>query len=357
MANTDLLDSTLSGAMGEVREALQDVRGAAERGRSMVQQLMSFSRISGLDLRPTTLLPLVEQVVRMLRRILRDNLTIEVSVAEDLPQVMADPGAVEQIILNLATNARDAMPHGGRLEIAARPAKADELRETEAGHGNPADYVAVTVTDTGTGMDDAMLQRVFEPFFTSKPAGRGTGLGLSMVNGLMHQHGGYVTITSQPGRGTTVRLLFRVAAPTRDEPRISSAATEPATSHGGETVLVVEDEDALRRVAQRILERQGYRVLLAEDGEAAMRLLRKSAPEVNLIFTDMNMPNGGGTSLYRQVAEEIGPMRFLVASGNAFQEVRDEQVMPATIPFIRKPWTRDELLDAVRKALDAAASG
>jgi len=354
MANTDLIAATLPAGSGETVEELRDMRGAAERGTAMVRQLMSFSRVSALDLRATDIGALAERVGGMLRRMLPANVAVEVGAGPEL-LCMVDPGAVEQMVLNLATNARDAMPRGGRLEIGVRRAEPADLTTADAGRVKAEAYVCLAVTDTGTGMDAATLQRVFEPFFTTKPLGKGTGLGMAMVHGLMNQHGGYVHVTSQPGQGTSVRLCFQVATATAPAQEVRRA--DPRLLRGSETVLVVEDEAALRRAAQRILERHGYRVLTAPDGDAALLVLAEPGRTVDLILTDMMMPRSGGADLYHRVIQEIGPRRFLVASGYNASEATGDQGLPAAVPFIKKPWTLEEILGAVRKALDAPLSG
>jgi PAS domain S-box-containing protein len=353
MANTDLIAATLPAHDADGREEMRDVQTAAQRGKAMVRQLMSLSRVGELELRPTDLGGLAEHVVRMLRRILPASVRVEATVEAGLPAVLADRGSVEQILLNLATNARDAMPEGGELRVVVRQEGDAALVEPEdPGRG---DRVTVAVTDTGTGMDGETLRRVFDPFFTTKPPGVGTGLGMAMVYGLMKQHRGSVQVSSQPGEGTTVRLLFpavRVvaAAPTEARERRGRVA-----HHGTETVLVVEDDDALRRTAQRILEKSGYRVLVAEDGEVALRVLREQGGKVDLVFTDLMMPKVGGAALYRQAGRALGHLRFLVASGYSAGDAPDSQGLPVGLPFIKKPWTVVELLEGVRKALDGAA--
>jgi CheY-like chemotaxis protein len=196
------------------------------------------------------------------------------------------------------------------------------------------------------------LQRVFEPFFTTKPAGKGTGLGMAMVYGLMKQHGGFVGVASQVGEGTTVQLCFPVARAARTTPVATAQPREAVDYRGTETVLVVDDEEALRRTAQRILEKHGYRVLVAGDGEAALRILRERGRSVDLVFTDLMMPRLGGAGLVREATRTIGPVRFLVASGYAATDSPDRDQVPPNVPFIRKPWTLVELLEGVRAALD-----
>ena len=321
------------------REELRDLQGAAERGKAMVRQLMGISRIEALSIRPTEIAPLLDRIAGVLRRVLPANVTVRASADPDLPAGLVDGGAVEQMLLNLATNARDAMPGGGRFELHAS-------RTGEEGDGG---HVIITATDSGMGMAPETLAKVLEPFFTTKPSGIGTGLGLPMVRDLMTQHGGSIGVTSTLGKGTTVTLTF--LASRRPVARISApvAGVAPA-AHGTETVLVVDDEEMLRRAAQRILEKNGYKVLVAEDGNEALALLRSK--KVDLVFTDMMMPKLGGSDLYHQAIRELGPIRFLVASGHTQSEAAGLEPIPESVPFLGKPWTMDELLAAVRGALD-----
>jgi len=256
------------------------------------------------------------------------------------------------MLLNLATNARDAMPGGGQLRIVVTRDR-DTAPARESGSKGPLDFVTVAVTDTGTGMDATTLQRVFEPFFTTKPPGLGTGLGMAMVYGLMKQHGGSVHVTSRPGEGTTVCLRFPAGRAARVTPVATAGPQEPAAHHGTETVLVVDDEEALRRTAQRVLQKFGYHVLVAEDGEAALRVLREQGRTIDLVFTDLMMPKLGGSELYRAAAKEFGHLRFLVASGYSATEAPERHRVPTGLPFLRKPWTLVELLEGVRRTLDS----
>ena len=209
--------------------------------------------------------------------------------------------------------------------------------------------VIITATDSGSGMTPEVLAKVFEPFFTTKPSGIGTGLGLAMVHDLMTQHGGSIRAASTPGQGTTITLTF--LASRRPVTRISAPVAGTATSQRGtETILVVDDEEMLRRAAQRILAKNGYTVLVAEDGEEALALLRSK--KVDLVFTDMMMPKLGGSELYHRVTRELGPIRFLAASGHNQGDADGVEPLPESVPFLGKPWTMDELLGAVRGALD-----
>jgi PAS domain S-box-containing protein len=340
LANAGLLDE---GRRAERRDELRDLIQAAERGESMVRQLMGVARAEALRLRPVDLGEVVERLTRMLRRVLPAGVTVGAEVAPGIPAVVADRGAVEQMVLNLATNARDAMQGRGTLVL-----------RVDRAPGLP-DRIRLSVTDTGSGMDAETIRRVFEPFFTTKPAGVGTGLGLTMVRDLMTQHGGEVGVESAPGRGTTISLAFPVAA--QEEPR-NAAGPRPASPgalRGDETILVVEDEELLRRTARRVLEKHGYQVITADDGAQALAILRERGREVDLVFSDLVMPNVNGTELFRQAAFIPGTWRFLYASGYGRGETEMSAGIPADIPFIKKPWTLNELLGGVRGTLGGAS--
>ncbi len=261
-----------------------------------------------------------------------------------------DVHAVEQMFLNLAANARDAMPAGGRLEI--RSARVTVGEEAQEGRPwvTPGAYVCVSVIDDGEGMDPATLARLGEPMFTTKPPGKGTGLGMPMVFGLMKQHGGFAHVYSEPGRGTTVRLYFPALAGEVAAGRSRRRRAEEVPG-GTETILVADDLAALRRVAQRMLERLGYRVLVAADGEEALALFRAHRGEIDLIVSDLSMPRLGGLELYRAVRREDGRVRFLFSSGYTPAEAGADPE-PVSVPFLLKPWTVPDVAAKVRDVLD-----
>ncbi len=355
MANADLLAESLPGTATDTPQELRDVQDAAQHGKAMIKQLMGFSRAGRLEPRATDMAALADRVARMLRRILPASISVGTTAEVALPAALADSGTVEQMIMNLATNARDAMPRGGKLSITVGRGDAAALPVDGPDSRVRSECVSIAVTDTGVGMDAETVRRVFEPFFTTKPAGAGTGLGLTMVSGLMRQHGGYVSVTSRPGAGTTVRLGFAGARGAAVAPRAAGKPAVPVALGGAETILVVEDEEAIRRAAQRILEKHGYRVLTAQDGDVALLLLQQGGRRVDLVITDLNMPNAGGIALYRAVRELLGAQAppFLVASGSEEKQARESEGLPADVPFIRKPWTLLELLESVRQALHA----
>jgi two-component system NtrC family sensor kinase len=269
-----------------------------------------------------------------------------------LPQVQADPGAVEQIVVNLATNARDAMPNGGVLRLEARHARLDASHRAQHGWGNPGQYVRLSATDSGVGMDQDVLDKVFEPFFTTKEEGHGTGLGMPMVYGLMKQHGGFVDVQSEPNRGTTVQLYF--PATTQRVIPFVPAETPNGVTGGTETILVVEDEEPVRRAAQRVLERYGYRVLLAPDGEEGLQVYQENHDNVGLVISDVMMPKMNGSELYRAVHEDHPASKFLFISGYNAEELKKTVNMDPTVPFLQKPWMPNEFLTRVREVLDQA---
>jgi CheY-like chemotaxis protein len=278
-----------------------------------------------------------------------------VTLRVDAPEsvIQADPVAIEQMLMNLVTNARDAMPLGGRLTFAVgRDAMDDEFVRVH-GWGTPGEYVTVTVSDTGGGMDADTRRRAFEPFFTTKPVGEGTGLGLAMVYGLVKQHGGFISVDSEPGRGTTFRLYFpAVAGPSSPRP----AAESPELRGGDETVLLVEDDVSLRRTAKRVLTKYGYTVVTATDGAEALVLLRTGATHPDLVISDVVMPNASGPQLFAALRERGAAPRMLFTSGYTARDVHERGLIAADVPFLAKPWTIADLLRKVRDVLDQPAA-
>jgi PAS domain S-box-containing protein len=350
-ANTDYILGTQGGDWNEVRSAAEEVRGAAQRGSSMVRQLLAFSRHEGLQPLTVDLGKLCLDYREMLRRVLPANIDIQVSAEESTPSGRVDPRAFEQILLNLATNARDAMPAGGILRVQVTRAWIDEQFRATHGWGAPGQYVAVAVSDTGAGMTDEVRRRVFEPFFTTKPPGVGTGLGLAMVYGLMKQHRGFVHVYSEPGQGTAVKLWFPVADVETGTGAVEAGPAD-ALVGGAETILLVEDEAPIRRAARRVLEQHGYHVLLAEDGEQALSLYLTHPEAVDMVLTDLVMPRMGGRELFERVRATGSTLPFLFASGYTRSDAEAADQLGVDAPFIQKPWSMGDLLRRVREALD-----
>jgi two-component system, cell cycle sensor histidine kinase and response regulator CckA len=343
LANAELL------ARGPDEASLRDIISAAVSGRLMVNQLLGFARRSTLSLQPVHLGHLLNDLADVLRRVLPADIELLVFADEDLPEVSADSHAVEQILLNLVNNARDAMPTGGVLRLETSCTWISDAQRDVLGPGSASEYVCLAVDDTGEGMDEATRQRAFEPFFTTKPVGKGTGLGLATVYGLVKQHGGFVQIDSAPGAGTRLRLYFPVAEVTMRRRASGSHQQLPQDPEGGrETVLVVEDQAQLRRATVYTLEHAGYTVLSAADGMEALQLLRQPPAPIHLVFTDLMMSRLGGRGLYQIDRREGRHTPFLFTSGYA----GDEEPLDPALPFLPKPWTSADLLARVRQLLD-----
>jgi len=347
LANAQLLAKALPPDGVDAQADLRDVTAAALRGRVMVKELLGFARRSSLDLQPVHLDGLVSDLCGFLRRILPADVEIVIAASADLPEVRADLHAVEQILFNLATNARDAMPDGGVLRIETSRVSLSEEQRLTWGALRAGDHICLAVGDTGIGMDEETRAHMFEPFFTTKPPGKGTGLGLATLYGLVKQHGGGLEVDSAPGKGTRFRIYVPVAdaMPTVARPRVA----EPVVRGGRETVLIVEDDDQLRRSAKRILEEAGYQVVTAADGLEALEALRQTLG-VQLVFSDLVMPRLGGRALYDAARREGRTTPFLFASG--YSDPDRAAGLDASVPLLHKPWTGPDLLAKVRELLD-----
>ena len=330
---------------GELRDDLEEVRSAGHRGAALTRQLLMFNRQQLVEPRVLDLDEVLTDMTRMLQRLLRADIDLVVRTARDLGQVHADPGSIEQVVMNLVVNAGDAMPSGGRLEISTRNTELDQ-RYADAHPGvAPGRYVLLEVTDTGTGMDRATMARIFEPFFTTKERGRGTGLGLAVVFGIVQQAGGHIWVDSEPGRGTQ----FRVYLPCTDAVAAAPApGRHPVTLDGSETVLVVEDDRQVREVALAVLRRHGYTVIAAGDGDEAERLCAAHPQPIQLLLTDVVMPGITGRELAGRLRTMRPGLKVLCMSG-----YHDAELASDDIAYLQKPFTAEALARAVRDALDA----
>jgi PAS domain S-box-containing protein len=350
-ANVALLMEDLATA-DPARENVGEIRDAAVRAASLTHQLLAFSRQQVLH---PCVLDLNEALLgteKILRRLIPENIVLETIIEEGLPPTKADPGQVEQVILNLAINARDAIGQGGR--IAFRTAGVNVSAHTRPQpYVRPGRYVALTVQDTGSGMDEATLRQIFEPFFTTKLLGEGTGLGLSTAYGIVKQSGGYIWAESEPGRGTT----FTVLLPQEDAPATRSIGAAPAGAElrGEETVLLVEDEPLVRRAARRILERNGYTVLEAENGKRALAHARSGEHTIHLLLTDVVMPVLGGRELAEEVLRLHPDTCVLYTSGYTGGSLASRGALEPGIALLEKPFSAESLTRAVRAVLDGTA--
>jgi PAS domain S-box-containing protein len=333
-----------------LRQLLNEIELAGKRAAALTRQLLAFSRKQVIDPVIISINEHVAEMERMLRRLIGEEIELQLQLAPDVYHVKADPAQIEQIILNLIVNARDAMPHGGRLSV--RTGNARPERHDSDGFNNTAvgPCAFLEVSDTGCGMDDQTKSRIFEPFFTTKGKDRGTGLGLSTVYGIVQQSGGTVTVESQLNHGTTFRVFLPRA---RDalQPREVDAQPVPLP-RGTETVLVVDDEDGVRAVVSSILQVQGYTVLEAASGEEALELCQRRSGRVDLIVTDVIMPGMSGQELADHVLASHPRIRLLFISGYAGGEMRSRGPNHREPPFLHKPFTSDALARKVRQALD-----
>jgi PAS domain S-box-containing protein len=350
LANAELLAKGLPEDQPDSRADLEDLRSAARRGAAMIEKLLGFSRHAPLSVTTLDLGRLVADLLPTLRRLLPATIAVETGLPQQTVWVRADAGSVEQILLNLATNARDAMPDGGRLWIEVEPGG----RVSGPGIDPARRYACLRVTDTGVGMDEDTRARVFEPFFTTKPSGQGSGLGLSMVYGLVQQHRGSVQLDSAPGAGARV-AVYLPTADSEDPGEAPASGSRPALSvrGGTETLLLVEDEEPVRRATQRVLERYGYTVLTAADGREAVQALATLEPSIALVITDLVMPKMGGRELFEATRRAGMHVRFLFASGYAPTELRETSRPHGPEHFIQKPWTVEALALRVREILDS----
>jgi PAS domain S-box-containing protein len=342
-----LLDDLEAG--DPTRESVEEIHKAASRAAGLTRQLLLFSRQKVAEPRVIDLREILRSMDRMLQRIVGEDVELVATPLKATGRIQADPGHIEQVILNLVVNARDAMPTGGKLTIETNDVDLDE--DYALGHlsAKPGPYVMLAVTDTGTGMDRETQARIFEPFFTTKEVGKGTGLGLSTVFGIVQQAGGSVWVYSEPGKGTT----FKVYLPRIDaEVDVPRTPVQPATLRGTETILLVEDEEQVRAIALGILRRQGYQVLPAQHGSEALLLSERHPHPIDLLLTDVVMPQMSGPELARKLAVARPGMKVLCMSGYTDDSVVRHGVLDAGVAFIQKPITPASLAKKVREVLD-----
>jgi two-component system, cell cycle sensor histidine kinase and response regulator CckA len=330
------------------REDVEEIRKAAVAASSLTRQLLAFSRQQVLQPRILEINTVVTGTEKLLRRLLGEDVRLTASLAPDLGNVKVDPGQLEQIIMNLAVNARDAMPRGGQLTIET--ANVDMDAAYVAGHpvAQPGRYVMLAVSDTGIGMDAQTQARIFEPFFTTKEPGKGTGLGLATVYGIVQQSGGFIWVYSELGRGTSFKIYL---------PRVNEAATAapeaaPALRRGSETVLVAEDVAQVRDVASAMLRRHGYTVLEAADAETALRLARQHQGEIHLLLTDVVMAGASGRELADSLVKRRPNLKVLYMSGYTDDAVVRHGVLQEGIAYLQKPFTPESLARKLRAVLD-----
>jgi PAS domain S-box-containing protein len=335
-----------------LRGPAQEIANAAQRATSLTRQLLAFSRKQMLAPKVLDLNDVVTENLKMLTRMIGEDIDLVMVPTPTIGAVRADPGQIDQVIMNLAVNARDAMPEGGKLTIETSNVTLDENLARTLAPLEPGDYVMLAISDTGLGMDAETQTRIFEPFFTTKGA-KGTGLGLSTVYGIVKQSGAYIFVDSQPGRGTTFRTYF----PRVDGREEAAAAQDflgfPRRDRGQETILLVEDETNLRRLARQYLETQGYKILEAEDGAAALQIVEGHKEPIDMLLTDVVMPGMNGRELAVAITSERPDMRVLYMSGYTENAIGHNGTLFAGVNLLQKPFSLPALKDKVREVLDS----
>ena len=332
-------------------DILEEIKEAGEKASYLTRQLLAFSRRQILQPEVLDLNELLPNIRKMIGRIIGEDIELDAILAPDLGLIEADPGQIEQVIMNLAVNARDAMPEGGKLTIET--ANADLDRTYSESHGRvvtPGPYVLLAMSDTGEGMSLDVQSQVFEPFFTTKRKGKGTGLGLSMVYGIIKQSAGYIWVYSEPGAGATFKIyLPRV---TKDPNQGQNLEVEEEDCSGSETILVVEDDQAVRSITTDSLQRYGYRVLTASDGEQALDRLHKEQSQIHLVLTDVVMPQMGGKEMVQELKSIQPKLKVLYMSGYTSNSIVHHGILEQGVDFLQKPFTPKSLAGKVRQILD-----
>jgi two-component system cell cycle sensor histidine kinase/response regulator CckA len=331
------------------RQKLEIVRQAARDGSDLVSRILTFSMKAEFRARPTDLNLEILRVEKLLRRTVPRMIKIELVLVDEVWVIDADPAQIEQVLLNLAVNSQHAMPDGGRLLIETSNVLLEDDYVRRHLEAKPGKYVLLTVSDNGMGMKREVIERIFEPFFTTKANGEGTGLGLSMVHGIVSQHGGHIRCYSQPGLGTSFKIYFPVSSTER---LLDMAETREMPAFGTETILLVDDDDRIRDLAQQMIETGGYKVLLASSGEDALKKYAAHRGEVSLVILDLIMPGMGGKRCLEELLRMDPDSRVLIASGYSSNGLTIDETGTGAKAFIRKPYDAKDILASIRKVLD-----
>ncbi len=331
-------------------EYVDEILNATKRAVNLTQSLLTFSRKQIIHLEPVELKEIIKGLQGLLSRIIGENIELRTIFTDKDLKILADKGQIEQVIMNLVTNAKDAMPEGGLLTIEAREVEINkEYLDTHAIEKTGM-YALISVSDTGMGIDEETKKRIFEPFFTTKISGRGTGLGLSIVHGIINQHNGFINVYSEPGKGTTFKIYLPLI---ESETPVSTEIKPVAVTHGGnETILIAEDDEAVSNVMRKILEMHGYRVMEAVDGDVAISEFLKNKDTIQLIILDIIMPRRGGMEVYREIKRIKPDIRAIFTSGYTSDVVYAKGLLDEGLDLILKPIAPDELLTRVREVLD-----
>jgi signal transduction histidine kinase len=335
------------------KEQMHEVLLAAERAAVITKRLLVFSRKQIVEMKSVNINDVILGLQKMLFQVVRESIALNLDLTDYPLIVLADGGQLEQVLINLAANARDAMPTGGRLTIGTGLVDVDEENVAAYGYGKPGRYALITVADTGKGMDAETQKKIFEPFFTTKGVGEGTGLGLAISYGIIKQHSGYLTVYSEPDEGTVFKIYLPLSAEAAS-PDMKTEGVFPVKG-GQETILVAEDDAALRKLARIVLESFGYTVITAEDGEEAIAKFMENGERIGLVLLDMIMPKKNGKEVSEVIRKVCPGMKILFMSGYTMEIVTNKELLDAGFDLIQKPFLSKELLTRVREVLDSSS--
>ena len=344
-----LTESMMNGRMAPTSESLREIHHAGVHAAELTHSLLAFSRRQILQMKPIRLDAVVENIAKRVGRLIGEDIRLEISSEKDLPPIRADQSQIEQVLLNLCLNARDAMLQGGELHITARTETITEEWAKQNNGSQPGRCVVLSVRDTGEGMDEETLRHVFEPFFTRKAPGKGTGLGLSMVYGIVKQHEAFIKVSSEVGAGTEFAIYF----PPSSGDLVTAQPREMAVSErGSATILVVEDEKSVRRLILEVLSNLGYRTFAAANGDEAVKVFERRAGQIDLVLLDAILPKMGAREVYEYIRSRKPSVRFLFTSGYNEVFINKKFELDPSFDFLRKPFTTLELAARIRHALE-----
>ena len=330
---------------------LLQVQRAAERAATLTRQLLLFSRKQDIEKKPVNINTTIDDMLKMLFRMIGEDIAVETKFGEDIYNIEAEIGNIEQVIMNIVVNARDAMPEGGRLTISTENATLSEKDCRTMHNARPGEYIRVSISDTGTGMDEETLQHIFDPFYTTKGEGKGTGLGLSIVYGIVKQHEGWINVYSEPGTGTTFKI-YLPAGESGKEQRQEETLRLADFRGDGQHILVVEDDDNMREWSAIALSENGYVVLEARDAEEALQVFGKNKDKISVVLSDVVMPGMSGFQLAEKLIAQKPEIKFMLSSGYTGERAQPEKIRDKGFRFLQKPYTMIQLLSVVKEALE-----
>jgi PAS domain S-box-containing protein len=340
-----------------LRYELQQVLAAADRAAMLTQSLLAFSRKQMVRLAPIDINEVLKKFGTFLMRLIREDIELSTTTSDERLTVLADKGQIEQALMNLVTNAQDSMPNGGRLLIETRRCSIDGSFIAAHGYGTPGAYVLISVSDTGVGMDEQTKQKIFEPFFTTKEVGKGTGLGLALVYGTVKKHEGFITVYSEPGKGTTFKIYLPLTDLPAEEPARPSAFDAAYFTGGTETILLAEDDEALRNIVISVLDNAGYKVIVAVDGMDAVQKFIEHKNNIKLALLDVIMPKKNGQEVYKELMELCPDLQVIFMSGYTEGALDKPDMQGKRFSFIMKPVSPEELLRKIRSVLNEGTRG